>query len=199
VRPLLCDPFYNGGANGVSDSYASALWVIDYLFDCALGGAVGVNSHGGGNGTGYSPIADSGGAVAGARPEYYGILLFTLAGQGTLYTTQLAAAGLNATAYTIKPSSGLNVIIVNKDLTQNLSLTAQLPQTAISATLMQMAQLSSGATAPDLSATGGVTIQGAGAMNDGTFAPSAAYTLTVSGTQLTCYVPALSAVMIQVV
>ena len=194
-----CNSFYNGGASGVSDSYASALWVIDYLFDCALGGAVGVNFHGGGNGTGYTPIADSGGAVVAARPEYYGILLFTLAGQGTLYTTQLSAAGLNATAYAVKTSSGLNLVIVNKDLTQNLSLTAQLPQGANSASLIQMTQLSSGATDPNLSATNGVTIQGAIVMNDGTFSPSVAYTLTVSGTQLACYVPALSAVMIHLV
>ena len=198
-RMAECNSFYNGGANGVSDSYASALWVIDYLFNCAQGGAAGVNFHGGGNGTGYTPIADSGGAVVEPRPEYYGMLLFTLAGQGTLYTTQLPANGLNATAYAVKTSSGLNLFIVNKDLTQNLSLTAQLPQTATSASLLQMTQLSAGATSPDLSAISGVTIQGASVMNDGTFSPSAAYTLTHNGTQLTCYVPALSAVMIQVV
>jgi hypothetical protein len=36
-------------------------------------------------------------------------------------------------------------------------------------------------------------------MNDGTFSPSAAYTLTLSGSRLTCYVPVLSAVTIQIV
>ncbi len=198
-RMAECNSYYNGGSSGVSDSYASSLWVIDYLFNCAQGGAVGVNFHGGGNGTGYTPIADSGGAVVSARPEYYGMLLFTLAGQGTLYTAQLSAAGLNATAYAVKTASGLNLVIVNKDLAQSLSLTAQLPQAAISAALIEMTQLSSGAAGPNLSATSGVTIQGAGVMNDGTFSPSASFTLNASGTQLTCYVPALSAVMIQVV
>jgi hypothetical protein len=33
---------------------------------------------------------------------------------------------------------------------------------------------------------------------DGSFSPSAAYTLNPSGTQLTSYVPALSAVLIQI-
>jgi hypothetical protein len=75
---------HNYRANGQSPtSTASSLWIIDYFFDCALGGAVGVNFHGGGNGTGYTPIADSGGVVVQARPEYYGILLFTLAGRET--------------------------------------------------------------------------------------------------------------------
>jgi hypothetical protein len=194
-----CNSFYNGGSSGVSDSYASSLWVIDYLFNCVQGGAVGVNFHGGGDGPGYTPIADSNGSVVEARPEFYGILLFTLAGQGALYTTQISAGLLNVTAYAVQTSSGsLTLIVVNKDLTQNLQLTAQLPQSASSATVLAMTQLTSGATAPDLSATSGVTIQGASVNLDGTFAPSAAYTLNPSGSQLTCYVPALSAVLIQV-
>lgn len=197
-RMSECNSFYNGGASGVSDSYASSLWVIDFLFDCALGGSVGANFHGGGNGAGYTPIADSGGAVVEARPEYYGILLFTLAGTGTLYTTNLAAGSLNATAYAVKTDLGLNLVVVNKDSTQNLRLSTQLPQAAASATLLELTQLSSGAGAPVLTATSGVTIQGASVGVDGSFAPGAAYQLNPSGTSLSCYVPALSAVLIQI-
>ncbi len=198
-RMSECNSFYNGGSNGVSDSYASSLWVIDYLFNCAQGGASGVNFHGGGNSAGYTPIADSSGVVVGARPEYYGILLFTLAGTGTLYLTQVSASSLNVTAYAVKSSTGgLNVVIVNKDLTQNLQVAVTLPQGVSTATLVAMTQLSSGATAPSLSATSGVMIQGASVGVDGTFSPGAAYTLQPSGTQVTCYVPALSAVLVQV-
>lgn len=198
-RMSECNSYYNGGADGVSDSYASALWVVDYLFDCAQGGASGVNFHGGGNGDGYTPIADSDGAVVEARPEYYGMLLFTLAGQGSLLTLTLSAGGLNATAYAIKNSSaGINLIVNNKDLTNNLDLSIQLPQPASSATLLELTQLSPGASAPSLTATSGVTIQGASVGVDGSFSPAAAYMLSASGTQLTCYVPALSAVLIQI-
>ena len=195
-----CNSYYNGGADGISDAYCSSLWVVDFLFDCALGGSAGANFHGGGDSDGYTPIADSGGAVVEARPEYYGILFFTLAGQGTLYTTSLSGIGsLNITAYAVKTSSGgLNLVIVNKDSTQNLQLTAQLPQVAGSATLLEMTQLSSGATAPSLSATSGVTIQGASIGVNGSFTPGAAYTLSASGSQVTCYVPALSAVLVQI-
>jgi len=195
-----CNSYYNGGASGVSNSYASSLWVIDYLFNCAQGGASGVNFHGGGNGTGYTPIADSNGIVVGARPEYYGILLFTLAGQGTLYATLLAVGSLNVTAYAVKTSSGgLNLVIVNKDSSQNLQLTIQLPQSATSASLLEMTQLSLGNSAPNLTATSNVTIQGASVNNDGTFSPSTPYALIPSGSQLKCYVPFLSAVLIQIV
>jgi hypothetical protein len=197
-RMAECNSFYNGGAPGVSDSYASSLWVIDYLFNCAQGGASGVNFHGGGNSTGYTPIADSSGTVVGARPEYYGMLFFTLAGEGTLYQTQVSAGTLNVTAYAVKTSAGgLNIVIVNKDLTANLQVSVTLPQSVSTASLLAMTQLTTGATAPNLSATTGVTIQGAAVNVDGTFSPGAAYTLTASGAEVNCYVPALTAVLIQ--
>jgi hypothetical protein len=196
-----CNSYYNGGATGASDTYASSLWVIDFLFDCALGGAVGANMMGGGNGAGaaYTPIADNNGTVVDVRPEYYGILLFALAGQGTLYTTQLNVGGLNATAYAVHASSGgLNLVVVNKDSTQNLKITAQLPQSASSATLIEMTQLSAGTSAPSITATSGVSIQGASVNLNGSFSPSDAYILSPSGDQLQFYVPALSAVLIQI-
>ena len=199
-RMSECNSYYNGGADGVSDAYCSSLWVIDFLFDCVMGGSVGTNFHGGGNSDGYTPIADSGGAVVEARPEYYGILFFTLAGQGTLYASSLSGIGsLNVTAYAVKTASGgLNLVIVNKDSTENLEVTAQLPQNAAAATLLEMTQLSSGATGPSLSATSGVSIQGASVGVNGSFTPAAAYTLTSSGSQVSCYVPALSAALIQI-
>lgn len=145
-------------------------------------------------------IADSAGSVVEARPEFYGILLFALAGAGTLYTTQLSGIGsLNATAYAVKPAAGgLNLIVVNKDSTQNLQLTISLPQSASSATLLELTQLSPGATGASLSATSGVTIQGASLGDDGSFSPGAPYTLETNGSQVSCYAPALSAVLVQI-
>lgn len=198
-RMAECNSYSHGGSNGISDSYASSLWVLDYLLDCAQGGACGVNFHGGGNGGGYTPIADDHGRVVEARPEYYGILFFTLAGQGALNAAKLSAGSLNVTAYAVQPASGgLNLVIVNKDLTQNLDLTAHLPHRARSASLVAMTQLSPGATGPDLHAHSGVRIQGGSIARDGAFSPSPAYTVKPHGSQLKCYVPALSAVLIHV-
>ncbi len=193
-----CNSYFAGGAVGVSDSYASALWVIDFLFNCAQGGATGVNLHGGGNANGYTPIADNNGAVIEARPEFYGLTFFTLAGQGTLCETNLSAGSTNATAYAVKNAEGdLTMVIVNKDTTQNLQLTISLPQTVRSSSLMTMSQLSSGATGPSLTATSGVTIQGVSIAANGDFNPAAPYSLSSSGTQINCFVPALSAVLIE--
>ena len=128
-----CNSFDNGGVPGVSNSYASSLWVIDYLFDVALGGATGVNMHGGGRSPGYTPIADDSGGVIEARPEYYGLLIFALAGQGTLLETQLSAGTVDATAYAVRTASGgLNLVVVNKDTLQNMTLTIETNEYSVS-------------------------------------------------------------------
>jgi hypothetical protein len=193
-----CNNYSNGGSPGVSDAYASTLWAIDFLYNCAQGGATGVNFHGGGDATGYTPIADNNGVVNGIRPEFYGILLFSLAGQGTLYQTTVVADGLNVTAYALlTPSGGINLIINNKDSTNNLQISVELPQSAHIGSLLQMAQLTTGASGPSLAGTTGVTIQGAAVNINGTFSPGPPYLVAINGTQLTCYVPALSAILLQ--
>ena len=184
--------FYNGGAPNISDAYASALWAIDHLFTIALGGGVGANFHGGGDSTGYTPIADDNGAVQEARPEYYGILFQALAGQGPLLATTIAAGSLNVSAYTVQNSpTQLSVIILNKDSTQNLRFTATCPSAVQSASMQVL-------TGPALSATSGVTIQGAGVNPDGSFSPQLSYGVTVSEDTFMGYVPVSSAVLVKV-
>jgi hypothetical protein len=187
-----CNSFNNGGVPGVSNSYASSLWVIDYLFDVALGGGAGVNLHGGGRSPGYTPIADDDGGVVEARPEYYGLLLFALAGQGMLLESQLSAGTVDATAYAVRTASGvLNLVVVNKDTLQNMILTIETNQNIQLATLQTM-------TGASLAATSGVTIQGATVNPDGTFFPHSPDTLTAAGTQTTCFIPALTAALISI-
>jgi hypothetical protein len=191
-RVAETNSFYNGGADGVSDSYASALWVIDHLFHIALAGGVGANLHGGGDGSGYTPIADDDGVVVAARPEFYGLLLVTLAGQGSLLATTVAAGSLNVTAYTVAAADGtLYAVLVNKDSSANLAVTIACPQSVKSASLKLM-------TGPALDATSGVAIQGAAVGVDGSFTPAPDYTLTVGEGQVQCYLPALSAALVRI-
>ena len=67
VRLAEANSFYNGGVPNVSDAYGTALWVMDFIFICALAGCTGVNMHGGGSGPGYTPIADRGSRWRGGR------------------------------------------------------------------------------------------------------------------------------------
>jgi hypothetical protein len=141
---------------------------------------------------GYTPIADNSGAVIGARPEYYGLLLFTLAGSGTLLESMLSAGGVEATAYAVRTASGgLNVIVVNKDLLQNLSLTIQTGQKIRTASMRLM-------TGGSLAATSGVMIQSATVNPNGSFAPVSPSALTSSANETTCTIPALSAALISI-
>jgi hypothetical protein len=185
--------FYDGGSIGVSNSYASSLWVIDHLATIALNGGVGVNMHGGGNGATYTPIEDNKGVVVEARPEYYGLLMFNLLGQGQMLNTTVNAGGLNVTAYTVRPAGGrLNILLVNKDSNQNVQTNIACGQRVKQASLLQM-------TGPDLAATTGVMIQGAAVNLDGSFTPGPAWAAPkITGEAVTCYVPALSAVLLQV-
>jgi hypothetical protein len=193
-----CNSFFGGGAPGVSDSAASALWALDFLFSCAQGGASGVNFHGGGVSS-YTPITNLPGSVFGVRPEYYGMLLFTLAGQGHLYQTAVSAGGLNVTAYAVKnQTDGMSLVVINKEANENIQLTVGLPQVANTATLVTMTQSPAAGVPNGLAATSSMTIQNGTVASNGNFNPSAAYNLSASGSQLTCYVPAFSAILVQI-
>jgi len=69
-----------GGAPGVSDTYASTLWVLDYLAEMSKAGVVGANFHGGPDDA-YAPVVYStnvyGQKELTVRPLYYGLLAFT--------------------------------------------------------------------------------------------------------------------------
>jgi hypothetical protein len=169
------------------------------MFTSALYGAQGVNFHGG-SGASYSPLPQSGATVVSVAPLYYGMLFFTMAGTGNLLQTTVSASGLNVSAYTVQTSSGYSIVVVNKDASHNLQVTVQLPTTLSLANVTQLTQISTGASGPNLSATSGVTIQGQTVGLTGTYSPSSSilpYILIPSGSQVTCYAPALSAVIIR--
>ncbi|MGA8707052.1 MAG: hypothetical protein WB646_08710 [Steroidobacteraceae bacterium] len=181
--------FYNGGAPGVSNSHGAALWVIDHLFSIALGGAIGANLHGGGDAPGYTPIADHDGAVVEVRPEYYGVLLFTLAGPGTLLETTVTASGFKLTAYALRSLAGrLHVVVVNKER-DHLAVQLHCGNTVHAAEALLL-------TGPSPEATRGTSIQGSTVLTDGRFSPTDPYTLAPSGSVVNCFLPPTSAVLI---
>jgi diacylglycerol kinase family enzyme len=110
-----------------------------------------------------------------------------------MLNTTVNAGGLNVTAYTVRPAGGrLNILLVNKDSNQNVQTNIACGQRVKQASLLQM-------TGPDLAATTGVMIQGAAVNLDGSFTPGPAWAAPkITGEAVTCYVPALSAVLLQV-
>jgi Glycosyl hydrolase family 79 C-terminal beta domain len=114
--------FSGGGRPGVSDTMASALWVLDYMFTLVASGCGGVNMETGVNQLGfissYSPIGDDDQGYYSARPEYYGMLAFSLAGRGELLRTEISPTTTEIKTYATRSKAGsLLLTLINKGAT----------------------------------------------------------------------------------
>src|SRR6266404_2001297 len=112
--------FSGGGKPGVSDTLASALWVLDFMFALASAGCAGVNMETGVNHRGfissYSPIGDDEQAHYWAAPEYYGMLAFAQAGAGRMIGSSIDAGDRNVRAYATQPARDRLVLtLINKE------------------------------------------------------------------------------------
>jgi hypothetical protein len=187
-----CNSFYNGGAPNISDAFGTALWAIDFLFTNAEYGSTGANFHGGGNGTGYTPIADQNGGVVGARPIFYGMLLFSKIGQGTMLGTSGVPAAINFSAYAVASAAGgTTVVLDNKDRATAVHAIVDRGTAATSANVVFLR-------GPSLDATTGVTLAGAPISPDGGFAPDPPTSLPTAGNTFTVDVPPASAALVTV-
>jgi len=112
----MCDgnSCWNGGQEGVSDTLASALWVLEMMLHFAELGCAGVNLHGGGNGF-YTPIAGSLQSGFTQRPEYFGMELAKEFMGATLVQSTLECSSNNRVrAYVGEKDGALLVLAINK-------------------------------------------------------------------------------------
>ncbi len=112
-----------GGVAGVSNTFASALWAVNYLAQAMSLGVSGVNLHGNpANCNGYSPVcaatpeALAAGAL-GAQPVWYALLLAReLIGERPVLTSISAPAKPNVVVTTfIAPDGALRFVVVDDD------------------------------------------------------------------------------------
>ena len=122
---------WGAGKDGVSNTFASALWVADFMLSIAQAGASGVNLHGGANGL-YTPIAGSTREGFTARPIYYGMLLVKQFLGGTLIRTDIDARGEKVSAYAAQTNDSLKIGVINRgtDSVSYRVIAPALPQTA---------------------------------------------------------------------
>jgi len=118
---------YRGGKPGVSDTFASALWSADLMYQLASAGGMGINFHGGGYGV-YTPIAGTREDGFLARPIFYGMLLFAHSGAGQLVEANLDADANSTapllTAYGLQSDTGaIKVALFNKNADRGVQLT----------------------------------------------------------------------------
>ncbi|HET7015104.1 MAG TPA: hypothetical protein VFI65_14400 [Streptosporangiaceae bacterium] len=154
-----------GGIPGVSDTFASALWAVDYLVTGAEHGASGMNFHDSltSHCNAYSPICRTGTSYYTARPIYYGLLFTHLLGTGRLLpvTTRSAA---NLAVHAIRSPSGTIRVVIENLAGQSQTISLRAGTSSGLATIVHL-------TAPSPQATSQVRIQGATLRPTGAFTP----------------------------
>jgi len=172
------------GQPHTSDTFAAALWAVDFSLIAAHEGVIGVNFHGGTSTQfplAYSPIVFNGLTPTGVQAVYYGELLWRLAGTGSLHAATVAGAA-DVAAWGI----GNNVVVNNKSASV---LTVTVKLTAAAATARGYVL-----TGPSMTSKT-VTVAGSAVSASGAFHPSP-QALRVSGRTVTLSVPAHSAVLV---
>lgn len=118
------------GKRGVSDTFASALWVLDELFGMAADRVAGVNIHTF-PGAAYAPFAFAqrgGHWSAAVRPMYYGMLAFAQAAPpGSRLLPVSVRTGTNLAAWATRGRDRhLHVVLINKASSRNAVVTLRL-------------------------------------------------------------------------
>jgi len=183
-----CGSFYNGGAPGISDAFGSALWTLDFMFTVALNGGQGVNLQTGGNSAGYTPIADNGTTVVEARPEFYGLKLFSLLPPGSVVPAAVSlTSNVNFSAYGVRQTNGwVTAVLNNKDGNNTVQTSINLGTTVTAVQLMQLAGAS-------LYSTNGIMLGGAPINADGSWTGGVQSIFAVTNGQVNLAVPPASA------
>jgi hypothetical protein len=183
-RVTEANNYFHGGADGVSNVQAAALWSLDYMSGVAARQGSGINFHGGTSTQfplHYSPIRYDGLNPVGVQAVYYGELLWKLAGPGAYHAASVTGADA-VTAWGI----GNNAFVNNKNTT---AVTAKitLPAKARTAAVYVL-------TAPALDSKE-ITIGGSKVGKNAKFTPRPR-NVKVTGTTTTVDVPANSAVLV---
>jgi len=181
---------YGGSNNGVTNSYAAALWAMDYLcYNAYKTGMAGMNIHTGpiGSDSGsYNPISpvgtptSSNGGVYTLEGPGYGMWAFQYGSQGQpIPTTITNSSGVNLTAYgLLETNGGETVHIINKTFNGGVNDSGPTGLNAATNVTVKITPGGSYTTAQviylqqannDVTATSGITFGGQPMNSDGTW------------------------------
>jgi hypothetical protein len=188
-----------GGFRGVSDTFASALWVLDALFEMARTGVAGVNIHTvpGTINEILGPDNTGGAWRMRVHPEYYGMMMFAQAAPAGSRLLELGTATPpGVKVWATRASDGvIHVVIINKRPSRAQFLRLGVGAAHGAAAVEQLR-------APSIHSTGGATIGGQtfGAQTStGVLAgPADHRTVALSGGGYPITVPAASATMLTI-
>jgi hypothetical protein len=144
------------GRWGTSDTFSSALWLLDTLFNMAAVGVDGVNLHTL-PGAPYEPFTfqhDAAGWHAFVRPSYYGALMFEQAFPPGAHLLPVSAPAGQLKAWATRDLDGrTRVVLINKQADSPVQVQLQMPGVSTTAFAQTLS-------APSLAATSGVTLAG---------------------------------------
>src|SRR5580700_4287955 len=194
-RICEANSFYGGGQPGVSDAFVSALWVLDFMWALASGGAAGVNMETGVNHLDfvsyYSAIRNDADGTASIGPEYYGMLAFAQASKGNRIAVDYDAGGVNLTAYAVLGDHGdLMLTLINKDRDTDADVTMTTGQTFQKATALRLKGFA-------LDSADNVTLGGSEVEANGRWHPREVEYLRTVGGVGEIHVPAASAAIVK--
>jgi hypothetical protein len=116
--------YFNGGATNVSDTFASALWGLDFMYWWAEHGAAGLNFHTGDKvaagaemrASRYTAYISTDDGLM-VRPLGYGIKAFDIGGHGTMVPATVSnPQNLNMSVYAVQgDDKNIYVTIINKE------------------------------------------------------------------------------------
>jgi len=177
--------------SGVSNSFASALWALDFMFLAADQGASGVNFHSGN--TYFTPISFLSGPAK-PLPLYYGMLFFSKASLGKMLTAgYVAESSINFSYYAVQqPDGTVQVTLINKDLSKDASVSFSAINGGTQLKNASVLRLQG----PSPGALTGTLFGGSAVKDDGTWSASVKESLVMTGNTTTVKVPACSAALL---
>ncbi|MGI8427923.1 MAG: glycosyl hydrolase family 79 C-terminal domain-containing protein [Solirubrobacteraceae bacterium] len=146
-----------GGAHGVSDTFASSLWMLNTLFEMARIGVEGVNIHTF-PGARYAPFSfghANGRWWGSVHPAYYGLLMFARAappGARLLRVGHSPAAKVKIWA-TLGRDGAIRIVLINQSVERSHPVLIRPPVPGTGASIERLL-------APSLDATSGLTLAG---------------------------------------
>jgi hypothetical protein len=169
--------YFNGGATNVSNTFAAALWGLDFMYWWAEHQAAGLNFHTGDRVAAGSTLQPSkytaffsttNGYVV--RPLGYGIKAFNLGGHGKFVPMQISGAeNLNLRAHAVLGADkNIYVTLINNEHGENARAASVGLKGGTSFTQGEIISLTQSSN--DVAATSGVTLGGAEIASDGSWA-----------------------------
>jgi hypothetical protein len=186
-----------GGYRGVSNSFASALWVLDVLFELDKVGLDGVNMQTvpGGVQEIFGPASGDGGSMV-VHPEFYGMMMFAAAAPaGSRLFTIPAKLPANVKLWATRAKDdSARVTLINDNLSKARTVHVPLSSPGGPAAVQALR-------APHVGSTGGVTLGGrsfGSSTSNGLLAAPVPQQLQPSGGGYTVRIPPATAIMLTV-